>query len=290
METVELNPSDAISPSAFAALLGRPDTPLILDVRRTERFDLSPALLPLALHVAPEDLDAWLKDRPAQAAVVCCVYGHEVSQHAAARLRDAGWDARYLLGGIEGGEAGVDSPALLQALGASPVPLVRKRPDLGVAGAGGSRWITRARPKIDRIACPWLIRRFIDREAVFFYVPTAEVLAQAEQRQAVAFDIPGAPISHEGERCSFDALLGAFGVSLPALDLLARIVRGADTDRLELAAPAAGLLAVSLGMSRRHADNDHAMLEAMMPVYDALYAWCVDQVGGHAEIHNWRPE
>jgi rhodanese-related sulfurtransferase len=290
MDPVELNPSHAISASAFAALLGQPDSPLILDVRRTERFELSPALFPLAVHVAPQDLADWLKNRRPQSAVLYCVYGHEVSQQAATQLRDAGWEARYLLGGIEGGEPCVDSPALLQALGATPAPLVRKRPDLGVTGAGGSRWITRSRPKIDRIACPWLVRRFIDRDAVFFYVPTAEVLAQAEQRQTVAFDIPGAPISHEGERCSFDTLLSAFGLSLPALDLLAHTVRGADTDRLDLTAPAAGLLAVSLGMSRRHANDDHAMLEAMMPVYDALYAWCVDQAGGHAETHHWRPQ
>ena len=290
MDPVELNPNHAVSPSVLATLLGQPDTPLILDLRRTERFDLSPSLLPSAVHVAPQDLADWLKNRPPQAAVVYCVYGHEVSQSAAAQLRNAGWGARYLLGGIEGGEPGVDSPALLQALSASPAPLLRKRPDLGVTGVGGSRWITRSRPKIDRIACPWLIRRFIDRGAVFFYVPTAEVLAQAEQRQAVAFDIPGAPISHEGERCSFDTLLGAFGLGLPALNLLATIVRGADTDRLELAAPAAGLLAVSLGMSRLHAADDHAMLEAMMPVYDALYAWCVDQVDGNAETHHWSPQ
>jgi rhodanese-related sulfurtransferase len=290
MDPVEPHPNHAICPSALAALLGQPDTPLILDVRRTERFDLSPSLLPSAVHVAPEDLAAWLKNRPPQSAVAYCVYGHEVSQGAAAQLRNAGWDARYLLGGIEGGEPGVDSPALLQALSASPAPLIRKRPDLGVTAAGGSRWITRERPKIDRIACPWLIRRFIDRDAVFLYVPAAEVLAQAEQRQAVAFDIPGASISHQGDRCSFDTVLGAFGLSLPALELLAVIVRGADTDHLDLAAPAAGLLAVSLGMSRRHADDDHAMLAAMMPVYDALYAWCVDQVGGHAETHSWGPQ
>jgi len=290
LDPVTLNHSHAVSPGAFAALLGQPDTPLILDVRRSERFDLSPSLLPLAVHVAPQDLPDWLKGRPPQAAVVCCVHGHEVSQRAVAQLRDAGWDARYLLGGIEGGEPGVDTPELLQALIASPVPLIRKRPDLGVTGAGGSRWITRARPKIDRIACPWLIRRFIDREATFFYLPTTEVLERAGQLRAVAFDIPGAPISHEGERCSFDTLLSAFGLNLPALDLLALTVRGADTDRLDLAAPAAGLLAVSLGMSRRHAYDDHAMLAAMMPVYDALYAWCVDQVGGHAETHNWRPQ
>lgn len=288
METVELNPSHAVSPGALAALLGRPDTPWILDVRRPERFAQSPYRLPLSQHVAPDALAAWMRQKPPKTVVLYCVYGHEVSQHAAAQLRAAGWDARYLLGGIEGGEPGVDAPELLQAL--CPLPRLRQRPDLGATGEAPSRWITRAHPKIDRIACPWLIRRFIDREAVFYYVPTAEVLAQAEQRQAVAFDIPGAPISHEGERCSFDTLLSAFGLSLPALDLLAHTVRGADTDRLELAAPAAGLLAVSLGMSRSHADDDHAMLEAMMPVYDALYAWCVDQVGGQAETHNWRPQ
>ena len=120
-------------------------------------------------------------------------------------------------------------------------------------------------------------------------VPTGEVLEQAGRLNAIAFDLPGAPISHEGERCSFDSLLGAFGLELPALQRLAHIVRGADIDRLDLAAPAAGLLAVSLGMSRRHADNDHALLAAMMPVYDALYAWCCDQLGGNAETHNWRP-
>jgi rhodanese-related sulfurtransferase len=287
METVEMHPH-AVSPSALAALFGRPDTPLILDVRRPERFAQSPHRLPLSRHVAPDALAAWMQHKTPQTVVLYCVYGHEVSQNAAAQLRAAGWDARYLQGGIEGGEPGVDAPELLQAL--SGWPRLRQRPDLGTTGEAPSRWITRAHPKIDRIACPWLIRRFIDREAVFFYVPTDAVLEQAGQLQAVAFDIPGAPISHEGERCSFDTLLSAFGLSQPALDLLACTVRGADTDRLDLAAPAAGLLAVSLGMSRLHADNDHAMLEAMIPVYDALYAWCIDQVGGNAEAHNGRPQ
>lgn len=291
METANTAAADlCLTPSAFAALLGRPDTPLILDVRHPERFALSPSLLPSAMHVAPQDLADWLKDRPAQSAVVYCVYGHELSQSAAVELRNAGWAARYLLGGIEGGEPGVDGSALIQALSAAPAPLIRKRPDLGVTGIGGSRWVTRAGPKIDRVACPWLIRRFIDRDAEFLYVPADQLLAQAALRQAVAFDIPGVPISHEGERCSFDALLGAFGLSLPALDLLAAIVRGADTDRLDLAPPAAGLLAVSLGMARRHATDDRAMLEAMVPVYDALYAWCVDQVDGNLEAHNWSPQ
>lgn len=157
-----------------------------------------------------------------------------------------------------------------------------------------SRWITRARPKIDRIACPWLVRRFIDPRAEFFYVPTSQVLVEAGRLGAVAYDIPDAPISHEGELCSFDVLLRAFGLTDPALASLARIVRGADTDRLDLAPESAGLLAFSLGLSQLHTD-DHAMLEAAMPLYDALYARCKSLSdaaanNAQAENHNWTPE
>ena len=123
----------------------------------------------------------------------------------------------------------------------------------------------------------------------FFYAPAPEVLDRAAREGAVAFDLPGAPVSHVGERCSFDALLDAFGLHWPALDRLADTVRGADTDRLAQAPAAAGLLAVSLGMSRLHADDDHAMLEAMMPVYDALYAECSERVAGRVETHRWTP-
>lgn len=151
------------------------------------------------------------------------------------------------------------------------------------------KWVTRERPKIDRIACPWLVLRFIDAQARFVYVPTPQVLAEAERLQAVAYDIPGAPISHDGPLCSFDTLLHAFDLHLPALDLLATIVRGADTDQLDLAAQSAGLLAMSLGMSRLHASDDHAMLAAMLPVYDALYAWCGDRIAATDERHNWKP-
>jgi hypothetical protein len=158
-----------------------------------------------------------------------------------------------------------------------------KRPDLGVTGERPSRWITRARPKIDRIACPWLVRRFIDPSAEFFYVPTDQVFAEAERLGAVPYDIAGAPITHDWEKCSFDSLLKAFDLRDPALDTLATIVRGADTDRLALAPQSAGLLAISLGLSRLHAD-DHAMLAAAMPVYDALYAWCREAQG---ETHSW---
>ncbi len=172
---------------------------------------------------------------------------------------------------------------------ASPPFPPRKRPDLGVTGEQPSRWITRERPKIDRIACPWLVLRFIDPRAEFFYEPTAQVFEEAKRLNAVAYDIPGAPISHEGELCSFDTLLRAFDLHDAALDLLATIVRGADTDRLDLAPQAAGLLAVSLGLSQLHQD-DHAMLEAALPVYDALYAWCRQAVAGQDEKHNWKPE
>lgn len=146
-----------------------------------------------------------------------------------------------------------------------------------------SRWITREHPKIDRIACPWLVLRFIDANAEFFYVPTADVFDEARRLNAIAYDIPGAPISHEGELCSFDTLKTAFGLHDPGLATMARIVRGADTARLDLTPQSAGLLAFSLGLSRMHAD-DHGMLAAALPLYDALYAWCKWEQG---ESHNW---
>lgn len=292
METVNVNPAPSLAPAPIRpaelqALLGRPDTPLILDVRRPEPLAASPWRLPLAVACGPEQLDTLLHTLPPQPAVVYCVYGHAVSQQAAATLCAAGWPARYLLGGIEGGEPGVDTPPLLDQLGASPVPRLFQRPGVGRMSGPGARWVTRERPKIDRIACPWLVRRFIDRDARFFFVPTAEVFDTAEQLGAVAFDLPGAPITHAGDRCSFDALLDACGLQLPALQRLARIVRGADTDSLSLDPVAAGLLAVSQGASRLHATDDHAMLDAMMPVYDALYAWCCQEVAGVHESHAW---
>jgi len=135
-----------------------------------------------------------------------------------------------------------------------------------------SRWVTRARPKIDRIACPWLVRRFIDPRAEFLYVPSAEVLAVAQAKQAIPYDVPDVQFSHRGELCSFDAFIADFGLDDPALTDLALIVRGADTGKPELTPQSAGLLAVSLGLSLNYPD-DHAMLEQGMVVYDALYAW-----------------
>ena len=273
-----------LSPAELNLLLGRADRPLLLDVRKPQHFAASEQLLAGAVHCAPEQVAALAREQPPREVIVYCVYGHHVSQEAARTLRSAGWNARWLQGGIEGGESGEDALEDIARWRDAPPLRMRKRADLGVTGERPSRWITRARPRVDRVACPWLVLRFIDPRAQFFYVPAGEVLAQARKLEAVAFDVDGAPITHAWEKCSFDALLDAFGLHEPALDALAAIVRGADTDRHALAPQCAGLLAVSLGLSRLHAD-DHAMLAAALPLYDALYAWCR---GARAETHGWQ--
>lgn len=140
------------------------------------------------------------------------------------------------------------------------------------------QWVTRARPKIDRIACPWLIARFVDQSAEFLYVPAGEVMQTAAQRGAIPFDVPDVELGHHGEFCSFDAILTKYRLTDPALHRLAVIVRAADTGRPELAPQAHGLLAISLGLSR-HFSDDHEMLRHGMVLYDALYAWCQDADG-----------
>ncbi len=148
-----------------------------------------------------------------------------------------------------------------------------------------SRWVTRERPKIDRVACPWLIRRFIDPEAQFLYAPPQLVFETAASEGAVAFDILGAPFSHIGERCSFDAFVEEFKIDDAGVAALAPIIRGADTDRHDLAPESAGLHALSLGLSVTH-DDDHALLEQGVIVYDALYAWATT---ARDEKHSWMP-
>lgn len=148
------------------------------------------------------------------------------------------------------------------------------------------KWITRERPKIDRIACPWLIARFIDEEPEFVFAPTNKVREQAKQLGAIPYDIADVELSHVGELCSFDAFLSRYNLTEPALQDLAVIVRGADTDRLDLAPQAAGLLAISIGLSHNF-QNDHDLLQQGFVIYDALYAWCK-----HArnEQHTWNPQ
>ena len=273
-----------LSPSELPGLLGRADAPLLLDVRRPETFAASDSLLPGAVYCPPGEVAAFARSQPRRSTIVYCAHGHRLSEEATGMLLAAGWDARVLHGGIEGGEDGVDRLQDIAHWRSTPLPRMRKRADFGVTGERPSRWITRARPKIDRIACPWLVLRFIDPRAEFFYVPAPQVFEQARKLEAVPYDIADAPITHAWERCSFDALLEAFGLRDAALATLAAIVRGADTSRLDLAPQSAGLLAVSLGLSRLHAD-DHAMLRAALPLYDALYAWCRE---GQGETHSWK--
>lgn len=141
------------------------------------------------------------------------------------------------------------------------------------------KWITRERPKIDRIACPWLIARFIDENPEFLYVPAGEVMKVAQQTGGTPYDVPGVELGHHGAQCSFDAFLEKYRLVDPALDKLARIVRAADTGKLALAPEAAGLLAISQGLSLNFED-DHEMLRHGMVVYDALYAWCASKPAG----------
>ena len=148
------------------------------------------------------------------------------------------------------------------------------------------KWITRERPKIDRIACPWLIARFIDDVPEFLFVPARDVLPEAERTGAIPYDVPGVELTHVGELCSFDAFLARYGFDAPALQQLAQIVRGADTSRLDLTPQSAGLYALSLGLSHNFSD-DHEMLKHGMVMYDALYAWCRACQG---ETHNWPPK
>lgn len=275
MDTVT-SPVSPTSIAAVASAVGTPASPLFIDVRKAEDFAASEHIIPGMLRW---DFNADATPPPelqnATRVVAYCVKGAHVGITGAEKLRAMGLTATYIEGGLRDWVA-------------SGAPVVRKRPDLGVTGEHASRWVTRARPKIDRIACPWLIRRFIDPRAEFFYVPTNEVFAFAKAHNAVAYDIPGAPLEHDGELCSFDNFLRAFELKTPALDVLANIVRGADTDALHLAPQSAGLLAISLGLSRNFPD-DNAMLVGAMPIYDALHSWAQTLVASQEEKHNWKP-
>jgi rhodanese-related sulfurtransferase len=257
MEATPTDPNSPLPPSVGAPelrqrLLAFPP-PTIVDARRAAAFDADRDVIPGALRRPPESIEACASELDAwRSVVVYCVHGHELSQDAATALRSRGLDARPLAGGIEA----------WRAAGYPTVPCTAP-----------TRWVTRRRPKIDRIACPWLIRRFLDPAARFFYVPEAEVRDFAAAHQAEPYDIPGVAYGHVGRECSFDAFIRRHRLDDPALAALATIVRGADTAVPELASQSPGLLATSLGLSAMYAD-DHAMLKWGMLVYDALYAWC----------------
>lgn len=259
-----------ISVGQLARLVGTPTALAIVDVRMDDDVAADRRSLPAAEHRDPLTVAFWAPLYTGRHVVVTCQKGGELAQGTAARLRAEGIGAETLEGGFE---AWRDACALLVTRAALPPRNAE----------GRTVWVTRARPKIDRIACPWLIRRFVDPRAVFLYVDAAEVQGVAVSFGATPFDIGGAFWSHRGECCTFDTMLDEFGLSSEALARLATIVRGADTDRHDLAPQAAGLLAVSLGLSRMYRD-DLEQPDASMGVYDALYRWCRDAV---EETHDW---
>ena len=248
-----------IDPDELRSALASTHPPLLIDVRRQPAFAASRDMIQGALRRDPERVSEWARSLPAAGEVIVyCVHGHQVSQNAASALREAGWAARYLEGGLEEGWKGAGGA-------------LDRKPE-----NANTRWVTRERPKIDRIACPWLISRFVDPGAEFLYVPSGEVHSVAKERDAVPYDVSGVQFTHEGDRCSFDAFVRHYRLTDPALDKLATVVRAADTGRLELAPQAAGLAAISLGLSRNFPD-DHEMLKHGMVLYDALYRWCKDK-------------
>jgi rhodanese-related sulfurtransferase len=253
-----------ITPAAAFRLIGLPDAPHIFDVRLPEDIAALPRLIPTSRRI-PHGAIATL-DLPPGRAILVCTRGPKLSEGAAAWLRTMGWQAEVLEGGTLAWEA-AGLPMI--PLAALPTP--------------GAPWVTRHRPKIDRVACPWLIRRFIDPAARFLFVAPTEVAEVASRCDAIPFDIEGVPLSHRGPRCSFDALLDDFGLHGEALDRMATVIRAADTDRHDLSPQAAGLLALSVGLSRMFRD-DLQQLEAALGLFDALYRWARD---AHEKGHDW---
>jgi rhodanese-related sulfurtransferase len=261
---------DTITTAQLSRLIGLPDAPLLIDVRTEEDHAADPRLLPGSIRRDHRDVAGWSAGLAGRSIAVICQRGLKLSQGVAAWLRSNGARAEVLEGGFE-------------AWAATGQLLLRPDHLPPRDAQGRSVWVTRSRPKIDRIACPWLIRRFVDAGAVFLFVAPSEVQAVAERFGATPFDIEGVFWSHRGEECTFDTMIEEFGLRSEALSRLAVIVRGADTDRPDLAPQSAGLLAASLGLSRMHRE-DLIQLDAAMMLYDAFFRWSRDAV---AETHNW---
>jgi rhodanese-related sulfurtransferase len=261
---------NSISPDKLARLIGTPKCPTLIDVRTDDDFAADPRLLPTSARRSHWASEEWVGEYSGSSVVVICRSGLTLSHGVGAWLRGAGAAAEVLEGGF----------AAWARAGLPLIPAEKLPPRNRL---GRTLWVTRERPKIDRIACPWLIRRFIDPAALFMFVAPSEVESVAHEFGATPFDIEGVHWSHRGEACTFDVLIDEFGLATPALLRLATIVRGADTARLDLAPEASGLLAASLGLSRMHA-NDLEQLEAGMTLYDAFYRWSRDATD---ETHNW---
>lgn len=258
--------------SQLARLVGTPEVPILVDICIDEDFNEDPRLIPTAFRHPFSFIEELVPFFGEQRVVVICQKGLKLSQGAAALLRCRGVQAEHLGGGnIAWRDGGL--------------PLVPKRAIPQYQESGGTLWVTRQRPKVDRIACPWLIRRFIDPQADFLFVAPTQVDAVAEKFGATPFDMEDGLFSHRGDTCTFDTMLEEFSLTFPALSTMADIVRAADTNRHDLAPQAAGLLALSIGLSRQFKD-DLKQLEAGMVLYDALYRWARD---GQDEGHDWPP-
>lgn len=264
-------PSPAeISVSQLTRLIGTPQAPILIDVRIDEDFDDDPRLIPGSVRHPHRDIASLAQHYRNSKIVIACQRGKKLSQGAAAILRESGVSAEILQGGT-----------VAWADAAAPMVSADKLPPRNPEGR--TVWVTRHRPKIDRIACPWLIRRFVDPTAQFLFVAPSEVLNVAEKFDATPFDVEDVFWSHRGDQCTFDIMIEEFDIATEPLLRLATIVRGADTNRHDLAPQAAGLLALSVGLSRMFRD-DIAQLDAGMLLYDALYRWSRDGVD---ESHDW---
>jgi rhodanese-related sulfurtransferase len=265
---------NSISPEKLIRLVGVPRGPAILDVRIDDDFAADPRLIPGAIRRDHKAVAEWASAFAGRAVVVACQEGNGLSEGVTAWLRLAGVTSADVLTG--GHSAWV----------AAGLPLISQAKLATRDAQGRAVWVTRARPKVDRIACPWLIRRFVDPEAVFLFVAAQEVRAVADRFAATPFDIEGEDVfwSHRGDLCTFDVMVQELGLAnFEPLQRVATIVRGADTARPDLAPEAAGLLAASLGLSRMF-DDDLAQLDAGMLLYDALFRWARDAVD---ERHDW---
>jgi rhodanese-related sulfurtransferase len=251
-----------ITVSQLSRMIGLPRSPAIIDIRGNEDFAADPRLIPGSQRRDFSTVASWGPDYKGQPVIIVCQEGLQLSQGAAAWMRHQGFDAQTVEGGFQAWRT--ERQLLVRA---DKLPR-RDEADRTV-------WVTRARPKVVRIACPWLIRRFIDPKAVFLFVAPSEVTAVAERFKATPFDAADAFWGDRGDKCTFDVMIEEFGLDSDALARLALIVRGADTGRLDLTPHSAGLLATSLGYSRMYRD-DLAQLEAAMGFYDAFYRWCRD--------------
>ncbi|MFZ1813604.1 MAG: sulfurtransferase/chromate resistance protein [Rhizobiaceae bacterium] len=259
-----------ITVSQISRLIGTPAAPVLIDVCTDKDFEADPRLIPTAFRHPFASIAELAPSLREKRVVVICQKGLKLSQGAAAILRAHGIAAESLEGGnLAWCDAG------------EPLIPLNKLPPCSVDGT--TRWVTRYRPKIDRIACPWLIRRFVDPLAEFLFVEPSQVENVARHFNATPFDIEGVFWSHRGEFCTFDTMIEEFQLGTVALKRLAVVVRGADTDRHDLAPQAAGLLAASLGLSRMYRD-DLAQLEAGVGLYDAFYRWARD---ASEEGHDW---